>query len=270
MISGVDLSSLFRMHTPQDLARRILPLLDLTSLNDSDSDADILRLCGRAGSAAGTVAAVCIASTHIATARQGLARSGLQDRVKIATVINFPAGEADLETVVEEARTAITSGADEVDLVFPYRALMAGDERTGYKLVSACRQVLSGYTLKVILETGELQDPDLIRTASEIAISAGADFLKTSTGKVAVNATPEAARIMMQAIYDSGRPVGFKAAGGIRTVAEAGVYLDLANELLGPAWLRPERFRFGASGLLDDLLRELGLGAKPVDLRSRY
>ncbi|MGY6553962.1 MAG: deoxyribose-phosphate aldolase [Wenzhouxiangella sp.] len=258
------------MPTPQDRARRILPLLDLTSLNDSDTDADVLRLCGRAGSAAGTVAAVCIAPAHIAAARQGLARAGLQDRVKVATVINFPAGDGGVESVVEAARAVLTSGADEVDLVFPYRALLAGDERAGYRLVSRCRQVLSGYTLKVILETGEIKDPGLIRTASEIAISAGADFLKTSTGKVAINATPEAARVMMQTIYDSGRPVGFKAAGGIRTVAEAHLYLDLASELLGPAWLRPERFRFGASGLLDDLLRVLGLGTKPIDLRSRY
>lgn len=258
------------MPTPQDRARRILPLLDLTSLNASDTDADILRLCGRAGSAAGTVAAVCVAPAHIASARQGLARAGLQDRVKIATVINFPAGAAEVEAVLEEARTALISGADEIDLVFPYRALLAGDERAGYRLVSRCRQVLSAYTLKVILETGELQDPGLIRTASEIAISAGADFLKTSTGKVAVNATPEAARVMMQTIHDSGRPVGFKAAGGIRSVAEAHVYLDMASELLGPAWIRPERLRFGASGLLDDLLHVLGLGAKPVDLRARY
>lgn len=258
------------MPTPQDLARRVLPLLDLTSLNASDTDADILRLCARAGTAAGTVAAVCVAPQHVAIARQGLARSGLQDRVKVATVINFPAGDTPVDEVIEEARTAVTSGADEIDLVFPYRALMAGDERSGYQVVSGCRQALSGYILKVILETGELKDPGLIRTASEIAISAGADFLKTSTGKVAVNATPEAAAIMMQAIRDSGRPVGFKAAGGIRSTAEAGVYLDMALQLLGPSWLRPERFRFGASSLLDELLRTLGLGAKPVDLRSRY
>ncbi len=258
------------MASQQDIARQILPLLDLTSLNDTDTDADILRLCARAGTQAGTVAAVCVAPIHVAVARQGLARTRLQDRVKVATVVNFPGGEDSVENVLDEARSAVTSGADEIDLVFPYRALMAGDERAGYRLISRCRQALTGYTLKVILETGELKDPGLIRTASEIAISAGADFLKTSTGKVAVNATPEAATIMMEAIRDSTRPVGFKAAGGIRTASEAAVYLDLAADLLGESWLRPERFRFGASGLLDDLLRTLGLGAKPVDLSSRY
>ncbi len=258
------------MASQQDIARRILPLLDLTSLNDTDTDSDILRLCTRAGTPVGAVAAVCVAPAFVAVARQGLARARIQDKIKVATVVNFPSGEGELEEVVEEARSAITSGADEIDLVFPYRALMAGDERTGYRLISRCRQTLTGYTLKVILETGELKDPALIRTASEIAISAGADFLKTSTGKVKINATPDAAAIMMQAIHDSTRPVGFKAAGGIRTTAEAALYVDLAAEILGQSWLRPERFRFGASGLLDDLLGTLGLGAKLVDLSSRY
>jgi len=254
----------------QDIARRALPLLDLTSLNETDSDTDILRLCGRAGTSAGHVAAVCVWPHHVSVARQGLARADLQSRVKVATVINFPAGDSEADQVMLEASSTLTSGADEIDLVFPYRALLAGDERAGYRLVSRCRQALSGYTLKVILETGELKDPGLIRTAAEIAISAGADFLKTSTGKVEVNATPEAAAIMMEAIRDSTRPVGFKAAGGIRTTAEAGVYLDLAADILGESWLRPERFRFGASSLLDDLLRTLGLGAKPVDLHPGY
>ncbi len=258
------------MTSHQDLARRILPLVDLTSLNETDTERDILRLCTRAGTPAGNVAAVCVAPEYVAVARQGLGRGHLQDKVRVATVINFPHGDGETEAIAEDIRAAITSGADEIDLVFPYPALMAGDERAGHELVSRCRQILSGYTLKVILETGELKDPELIRTAAEIAISAGADFLKTSTGKVAVNATPEAAMVMMETIRDSARPVGFKAAGGIRTTAEAAVYLDLAADILGPAWLRPERFRIGASSLLDDLLRLLGLGAQPVNLHTRY
>ncbi|TVS12513.1 MAG: deoxyribose-phosphate aldolase [Wenzhouxiangella sp.] len=253
-----------------DIARTVLPLLDLTRLEDNTSDSDIARLCARASTAAGHVAAVCVAPEHVGMARQGLARAGLHAQVKVATVINFPHGQADPAAVEIEARSALTSGADEIDLVFDYRALIDGDERAGYRLVSRCRQIMSGYTLKVILETGELKDSGLIRTASDIAISAGADFLKTSTGKVAVNATPGAAAVMMEAIRDSARPVGFKAAGGIGTTREAGVYLDLARHILGKSWLRPERFRFGASSLLDDLLQTLELGVKPVDLRSRY
>ncbi len=254
----------------QDTARLVLSLLDLTSLNETDTDEDIQRLCRRAGASVGHPAAVCVLTHLVAQARTALAGLNLQDAVRVATVVNFPAGDQSADEVVDQIRAALTSGADEIDLVFPYRALMAGDERRGYHLVSRCRQASSGHVLKVILETGELKTPELIRTAAEIALAAGADFLKTSTGKVAVNATPEAAAVMMETIRDSGRPVGFKAAGGIRTVEEAAVYLDLAREILGEQWLRPERFRFGASGLLDDLLNRLGSGARPVDLTSRY
>jgi deoxyribose-phosphate aldolase len=111
--------------------------------------------------------------------------------------------------------------------------------------------------LKVILETGELGDAATIRAAADLALAAGADFVKTSTGKVAVNATPQAAEILLEAIRASGRPAGFKAAGGIRTVTEAAVYLDLADRILGPGWVSPETFRFGASGLLGDVLAAL-------------
>ncbi|TVQ40671.1 MAG: deoxyribose-phosphate aldolase [Wenzhouxiangella sp.] len=258
------------MPTLQETARMALPLLDLTSLNESDSAADIAALCARAATPAGPVAALCVWPRHVSVARQGLLRVDLQDRVKVATVINFPTGANAPDAVVSELEAALASGADEIDLVFPYRALMAGDKQAGYRLVSRCRQALDAHCLKVILETGELKDPLLIRAASEIAIEAGADFIKTSTGKVTVNATLEAARIMLQAIADSGRAVGFKAAGGIRTTAEAGAYLDLAADLLGEHWLRPERFRFGASSLLDDLLQTLGLGSGPAGSDKGY
>ncbi|MCA1779122.1 MAG: deoxyribose-phosphate aldolase [Xanthomonadaceae bacterium] len=248
----------------------VLPLLDLTSLNETDSDEDIRRLCKRAQTAHGHPAAVCVFPHRIAVARTALAELGLQDQVRIATVVNFPIGEDSADDAVEQVRNALLSGADEIDLVFPYRALMAGDERVGYHLVNRCRQASSGYVLKVILETGELKTPERIRLASQIALDSGADFLKTSTGKVAVNATPESARVVMETIRDSGRPTGFKAAGGIRTTKDAATYVDLAREILGEQWLCPERLRFGASGLLDDLLHQLGSGARPVNLSSRY
>lgn len=254
----------------QDIARLVLSMLDLTSLNNTDTDEDIQRLCRRAAAKAGHPAAVCVLPHLIAQARTALAALNLQNAVRVATVVNFPAGDQTAEDVVEQIRAALTSGADEIDLVFPYRALMSGDERLGYHLVSRCRQASSGHVLKVILETGELKTPEMIRTAAEIALAAGADFLKTSTGKVAVNATPEAAAVMMEAIRNSGRPVGFKAAGGIRTVEDAAVYLALGREILGEQWLRPERFRFGASGLHDDLLHRLGSGARLVELSRRY
>ncbi len=253
-----------------DIASLVLSMLDLTSLNDDDNAETIERLSRRAASSVGHPAALCVLPRLVSQARTELARQGLQDRVQVATVVNFPSGEEPADAVVEQVRSALTSGADEIDLVFPYRALIKGDERSGYHLLSRCRQACSGHLLKVILETGELKSPDLVRSASEIALAAGADFIKTSTGKVAVNATPEAAATMMEAIRDSGRPTGFKAAGGIRTVEEAAVYLDLARDILGEQWLRPERFRFGASGLLNDLMQKLGSAAPSADLRGDY
>lgn len=254
----------------QDSARRALPLLDLTSLNETDTAASIVRLCRRASSPVGHVAAVCVWPRHVTVARQGLDEAGLCGQVKVATVINFPTGNDNPVPVLEELASALASGADEIDLVFPYRALMAGDRRAGERLVARCRDALDGQCLKVILETGVLEDASLIRSAAEIAIEAGADFLKTSTGKVKVNATLGAARIMLEAIRDSGQAVGFKAAGGIRTTGEAAAYMDLATEIVGAAWLSPERFRFGASGLLDDLLRTLGEEAAPAAPGTGY
>ena len=148
-----------------------------------------------------------------------------------------------------------------MDVVFPYRALIAGDETVGADLVRASKDACgAGAVLKVIIETGELKDPALIRKASLVALSNGADFIKTSTGKVPVNATPEAAEIMLTAIRDHGKGA-FKAAGGVRDTAAAGVYLALADRIMGPDWASPETFRFGASGVLADLLSVLEGGA---------
>jgi len=182
--------------------------------------------------------------------------------VKIATVVNFPAGDMEIADVAAETREAIADGADEIDLVIPYRALLAGNEQAVTDMVAAVRaECLSPIVLKVILETGELKDAALIQRASELAIEAGADFIKTSTGKVAVNATLETADIMLRAIRHSSRKVGFKAAGGISSVNEAALYLSLAEAIMTDDWAMPSTFRFGASGLLDDILAVLSGGA---------
>ncbi|PMR74594.1 deoxyribose-phosphate aldolase [Billgrantia endophytica] len=246
----------------EQAACQALTLMDLTSLNDDDTDARVRALCERAATPIGHPAAVCVLPAFIATARQALAEQNLAGRVKVATVTNFPHGNADVAIAAAETREAIAAGADEVDVVFPYRALMAGDEDVGRELVAACKRECGRAALKVILETGELAAPALIRRASELAIEGGADFLKTSTGKVKVNATLEAAEIMLTAIRDSGRgDLGFKAAGGVRTAEDASAYLNLATGIMGAAWLTPERFRFGASGLLGALLETLGADA---------
>lgn len=248
----------------QQAARQALALMDLTSLNDDDSDATIEALCQRAKTPAGTPAAICVYPAFVVTAQRALKAHGLAGIVKVATVSNFPHGNADVMAAARETRAAVASGADEVDVVFPWHALMAGHEAAGRELVVACKQAAGDAPLKVILETGELQDPGLIRRASELALEGGADFLKTSTGKVAVNATLEAAEILITAIRDSGRDVGFKAAGGVRTVEDALAYLQLAERLMGVTWITPDHMRFGASGLLGNLLQTLqGDGEAP-------
>ncbi|MGY4877167.1 deoxyribose-phosphate aldolase [Vreelandella aquamarina] len=239
-------------------ARQALSLMDLTSLNDSDTDASTEALCQQAKTPYGHPAALCVYPSFIVTAKRALHAHQLSDKVKIATVTNFPHGTDDIMTAARATREAVASGADEVDVVFPYRALMAGDEESGLELVEMCHAACGGQALlKVIIESGELKDPALIQRASEIAIEGGADFIKTSTGKVETNATLEAAEIMLKAIKASGKDVGFKAAGGVKTAEDAAAYLALASDIMGPHWVTPEHFRFGASSLLGNLIATL-------------
>ncbi|WP_425405225.1 deoxyribose-phosphate aldolase [Hwanghaeella sp.] len=234
-------------------AARALALLDLTSLNDDDDAAAIAALCEHAVTPHGPVAAVCVWPRFVAQAVDALKGTG----VRVAAVANFPDGLPDIESAVADSAAILDAGGNEVDVVFPYRSLMDGDETVGAELVQACRLICGGKArLKVIIESGELKDPVLIRRASEIALQAGADFIKTSTGKVPVNATPEAAEIMLTALKAHGTG-GFKAAGGIRDTAAAGTYLSIADRIMGPGWASSETFRFGASGVLADLLAVL-------------
>lgn len=245
-------------HPELEARRRIVALMDLTSLNAEDTDASIQALCRRADTPLGLPAALCIAPGHVAIAARTLSDLGLRSAVRVATVANFPEGTGSPDTVVPEVLAALEAGADEIDVVLPWRRLMAGDVVAGERMVQACRAACGDRVLKVILESGELNRPALIRTAAAIALEAGADFLKTSTGKVAVNATPEAARLMLQEIAARNPACGFKAAGGLRSQAQAQVYLDLAAELLGPGWVDARHLRLGASGLLDQLLAASG------------
>lgn len=245
-------------HSLRETAAVALSLLDLTNLKDDCTPAQIETLCARAQSPYGNTAAICIWPRFVAQARSIL---GTDHAVKIATVVNFPAGDMEVADVSAEAREAIADGADEIDLVIPYGAFLAGNEQAVTDMVTAVKAECTGpVILKTILETGELKDAALIQRASELAIDAGSDFIKTSTGKVAVNATLEAADIMLRAIRASGRKVGFKPAGGIGSVADAALYLSLAETIMAPDWAMPSTFRFGASSLLDDILSVLAGG----------
>ncbi|MEI7263120.1 deoxyribose-phosphate aldolase [Pectobacterium carotovorum] len=242
-------------------AQRALALMDLTTLNEDDTDEKVTALCRQANSPAGKTAAICIYPRFIPLAKKILREQGTPD-IRIATVTNFPHGNDDVAIAVAETKAAIAYGADEVDVVFPYRALIAGNAQIGFELVQACKAVCQDahVLLKVIIETGELKQEALIRQASEIAIDAGANFIKTSTGKVPVNATPESAAIMLKAIRDKGvgERVGFKAAGGVRNAEDAAIYLQLADDIMGAEWATAQHFRFGASSLLASLLTTLG------------
>jgi len=230
-------------------ARQALQCLDLTSLNDGDTPADIELLCRRAQTAFGPVAAVCVWPRFVAQAR-----ALLPAEIKVAAVADFPDGALDLTRAVADVRLIALAGGDEVDLVLPWRALQQGQASEVAEFLSEVRYASRPLTLKVIIESGELRTPELIAEATRLALAAGADFVKTSTGKTPISATPEAAVVMLQEIAASGLgAAGFKASGGIRTVADAQVYLDLVESRLGAGAINARRLRFGASGLLNDI-----------------
>ncbi|MBX3605565.1 MAG: deoxyribose-phosphate aldolase [Piscinibacter sp.] len=246
--------------TPTDVARIALACLDLTSLNDDDTEAQVDALCARAAGPHGRPAALCVWPRLAAHAR-GHAPAG----VAIAAVANFPDGGTDIERALHDTAAIVAADAQEIDVVLPWRALRDGDAAGAAALLRAVRRAGEGRVLKVILETGELRERALIEAAARLALAEGADFLKTSTGKTPVSATLEAADTLLGVIAADPAArtrVGFKAAGGIRSVADAAPYLDRVEHHLGAAALVPARFRFGASGLLGDI--EAVLGGAPA------
>lgn len=230
---------------------QIVSLIDLTDLSNDHSASGIDDLVARA--AAHHTAAVCVWPEFVAQCAEHLQGTG----VSVATVVNFPAGDADAGDVGRAVASSLAAGADDIDVVLPYRAMLDGDlARVGDVLSAAAAGVSSadGAHLKVILETGVLVEPAIIRAASELAIACGAHFIKTSTGKTDVGATLDAVDVMLQAIIEQGGHVGIKPSGGIRTVADAEAYLELIERHLGNTWVSPHTVRFGASGLLADAL----------------
>lgn len=229
-----------------------IALIDLTTLSEDDNDERVLSLCRQAITLHGPVAAVCIFPPFVKTAVATLRGTGIH----VATVANFPTGDVKLIDVLERIAAAIQDGADEIDVVLPYRDFMAGDTEGVRHFMTRCREVCTDVTLKVILESGEFSDLRQLRRAADLCIEVGVDFLKTSTGKTHTGATLPAAEVILQAIHDSRKPVGFKASGGIRTWAHAEAYLTMAESMMGAHWISPRTFRFGASSLLNDLMEE--------------
>lgn len=246
------------MNRYKQIAKQVLPLIDLTSLNTTDTKEDIIALCKKAQNKKGHVAAVCIYPQFVKTAIDCLRLTG----IPIATVVNFPDGNESLTTTCEQIKRAINDGATEIDVVMPYHQYNLGNISHVQEFISKCKEACEKKAiLKVILETGMLLNPVLIERAALDVIEAGADFIKTSTGKVAVGATVSATQAMCQAIlktyHEEGRKIGIKASGGIRFLAQTLPFLATIEETLGEKWLHPETCRFGASTLLDDLLDQL-------------
>lgn len=236
-----------------ELARRILQCLDLTDLSEHSSEHAVGELCAKARAAHGPVAAVCVWPQMVSLARDRLKGSP----VRVATVVNFPAGKDDLNRVVDDIEEALGDGANEIDCVMPYKAFLEDRTAEVSEFLTGVRDIANDATLKVILETGALGDGRAIEAASRLAIEAGADFLKTSTGKLPVSATPDAAKAILGVIRTSRRKVGLKPSGGIRTLFEARSYLELAEQVMGAGWATPSTFRIGASGLYDVLIRAI-------------
>ena len=239
-------------------------MMDLTTLEGKDTPGKVRALAGKARRPDPTdpsipsVAALCVYPNMIPTAVEALKGSG----VKIASVATyFPSGQAPLEVKLADVRSAVEMGADEIDMVIDRGAFLAGDYASVYDEIVAVKEAVGDAHLKVILEAGELETYDNIRRASVLAMAAGADFIKTSTGKVNPASTLPGSLVMMEAIRDfygqTGRAVGMKSAGGIRTAKEAISYLVVLYETLGPDWMTPDRYRFGASSLLNDVLMQI-------------
>lgn len=243
-----------------DALRQVFTCIDNTTLEGSDTRQRVDNLCRRsmelqdASKGIGHVAAVCVYPVFVRQAVDRLRGSG----ISVASVAGaFPAGQSPLPVKLLEVKYALDEGADEIDMVISRGSLLEGDDNKVFDEIAAIRQETAGRTLKVILETGELQTPEHIARASELAIQAGADFIKTSTGKIAVSATVEAAEVMLNIIkkhhIKTGKWVGFKAAGGISTPEEVLKYYTLAAQILGKEQIKNQFFRIGASRLTERL-----------------
>ena len=250
--------------------KMVTSMMDLTTLEGKDTPGKVAYLCRKALQPAELkynvphCAAVCIYPNMVRYARRFL---GNDSPVQVASVATgFPSGQFPLRTRLDEVRRAVSDGADEIDMVIDRQAFLAGDHARVFDEIAAIKQACGPAHLKVILETGELVTYDNVRFASRIAMEAGADFIKTSTGKVQPAATLPVTLVMFEAIrdyyFETGIRIGMKPAGGIRTAKQSLAYLVMLKETLGDDWLTPDLFRFGASTLLNDVLMQIAKTAE--------
>ena len=240
-----------------------ISMMDLTTLEGKDTHGKVAQMCQKARSPSPdptvpSCAAVCVYPNLVTVAKEALAGSS----VHVASVATaFPSGLSPLALKLDDVRRAVAFGADEIDMVIDRGAFLSGEHEKIFDEIAATKEACGAAHLKVILETGELGTYDAVRKASQIAMLAGADFIKTSTGKIQPAATPPVTLVMLEAIrdyyYATGKAIGMKPAGGIRTAKQALHYLVIVKETLGDDWLTPDLFRFGASTLLNDVLMQI-------------
>jgi deoxyribose-phosphate aldolase len=253
-----------KKESKRELLKLALSMCDLTTLEGADTPGKVRQLCAKARQPCPEIpglpscAAICVYPALVRVAKRALAGT----KIKVASVATaFPSGQSERRLKVAEARYAVREGADEVDMVISRGRFLSGDHRYVFDEIAAVKTACGEAHLKVILETGELGTLDAVRRASELALHAGADFIKTSTGKVQPAATLPVTLVMLHAIrdfqYATGRRVGMKPAGGISDAKTALQYLVMLRETLGAAWMTPDLFRFGASRLVNDLLMQL-------------
>lgn len=261
-IAGILADPFKEFGSKHDAMRFALGILDLTTLEGADTKQKVEALCRKAVSFSEkglpNVAAVCVYPVFARQVHTLLEGTGIQTACVAGA---FPAGQSPIHVKLAEVKYAVEEGADEIDMVISRGKLLEGEYIEVFDEINAIKEVCGNVHLKVILETGELTDLPRIYDASVIAMKAGGDFIKTSTGKINPAATPEAAYVMLQAIRDyyesTGKITGFKPAGGISTPEQALVYVRLVESILGPEWLNPGLFRIGASRLADNLANEL-------------
>lgn len=230
--------------------KKLVSVIDLTSLNPNDNDQSIKLLTQKTTTALGNVAAICVYPEFLPLVVKNLP----SPKVKIATVVNFPTGTEKLEDVLKQIKSSLKSGANEIDVVFPF-AIHVKQPEEALAYIAECKKVCGKNIMKVILEISEFHHLEEVYKTSLNVIACGADFLKTSTGKSKHGATLESASAILIAIKSSGKKgVGFKASGGIKEISEALAYIRLAKKIMGERWVKPAHFRIGASGLLDNIL----------------
>ena len=232
----------------------LINLIDATCLDDHATQENIIQLCQLVQSAPTRVASICVYPTWISVVKNYF----IDNPQTITTVINFPKVTHDTQTMQKQITTAIKSGADEIDIVFPYETFDSNKPQATIDFLHGAKKACGDHILKVIIESGQASSINWIEKATHCVVESGADFVKTSTGKTPIGATPEAVKAIAYALQEADRPCGLKISGGVRTIEQAATYIQIVESILGKSFITPSWLRFGASSLLETCIQHIG------------